>query len=452
MPPAKVDSLDAGAEPGSELPRVLVLGGGFGGMAACKCLADMPVQVTLVDRENHHLFQPLLYQVATAGLSAADIAQPLRHIFAQQKNLVTLMEEVVSIDLKGCKVELKGSSLSYDYLVIGLGVVTGYFGNNDWARFAPGLKTLDEATELRRRILLAFERAENSAEQQTDDAWLSFLVVGGGPTGVELAGAVAELARYVLAREFRRIDPAKTHVYLIEAGPRLLPAFKEAESDYTQKRLEKMGVTVRLNSPVSAVRADGVTVGEEFIPAETVLWAAGVEGNPVARELSNVSLDRGGRIMTDASLTVPGHENAFVVGDLAKLEDAKGKPVPGVAPAAMQMGRHVGEQIRNELRGKPRKPFVYFDKGNLATIGRSSAVAEVRSFTMRGYFAWVAWLGVHLIFLFGMRNRISVFLHWVWSYFTWQRGARIITKKLPGRRNDEAVEGFAQLDEVDLKR
>ena len=388
------------------------------------------MRITLVDRENHHLFQPLLYQVATAGLSAADIAEPLRHIFASQRNLTKRLDEVVTIDLSSQKVELKNSTLDYDYLVVALGASTGYFGNNHWAKYAPGLKTLDEATDLRRRILLAFEEAEIAKTKEAAEKHIKFVVVGGGPTGVELAGAIAELARYVLADEFRQIDAARADIRLIEAGPRLMPAFKEKQSDYTLRRLEKMGVKVHLNTPVSEITEDKVVAGDQTFEIGAVLWAAGVEGSPVAQTMKSLDLDRAGRVYVNLDLTVSDYKNAFVVGDLAHLEDSRGIRVPGVAPAAMQMGTYAAKQILNDLKGRGRKPFTYFDKGNMATIGRSSAVVEVRNLSIRGYPAWLAWLGVHLIFLIGLRNRISVFIQWVWSYVAWHRGARIITKKL----------------------
>ena len=398
----------------NSIPHVIILGGGFAGISAAKQLAKASVRITLVDKEGHHLFQPLLYQVATAGLSAADIAEPLRHIFAKQDNLTTLMDEVVNIDFDSREVELKHDRLNYDYLIVALGASTGYFGNDQWAKYAPGLKTLDEATELRRRILLAFERAEIAETPEEAERWMNFVVIGGGPTGVELAGAVAELARYVLVDEFRNIDTKQARVHLIEAGPRLVPAFREKQSDYTLHRLEKMGVEVHLNTKVSEIKADKVIAGDQSFEVGTVLWAAGVKGNPIARKIQSLELDRAGRVFIETELNIPKHENAFIVGDLASLKDAKGKTVPGVAPAAMQMGKHAAKQILRDLKGKKRKPFVYFDKGNMATIGRSSAIAETKYLAIRGY----------------------VFIQWVWSYISWHRGARIITKKLP---SDESI-------------
>ena len=432
MPTLHLDK-QVSSKDSSSLPHVVILGGGFAGLAAGKALAKYPVKITLIDKENHHLFQPLLYQVATAGLSAADIAQPLRLIFSGQSNLTTLMDEVVDFDLDSSKVHLRSKTLSYDYMVIALGVTTGYFGNQQWAQFAPGLKTLDEATELRRRVLTAFERAELANDSNEASQWLNFVVVGGGPTGVELAGAIAELAQHVMAKDFRHIDSTKAEVHLIEAGPRLLNAFPESQSNYALKRLTKMGVKVHLNEPVSSVSADEVALSNSTISSGTILWAAGVEANSVASNLGQVPRDRAGRLEVNPDLKLPRFENVFVAGDLAKMTDYKGKQVPCLAPAATQMGRHAAKQIARDLAGRPLQPFIYFDKGNMATIGRSSAVANYRKISINGYFAWVAWLGVHLVFLMGMRNRISVFLNWAWSYLAWRQGARIITKKLIGR-------------------
>ena len=431
----------ASPENPSSPPHVVILGGGFAGLAAGKALAKYPVKVTLIDKENHHLFQPLLYQVATAGLSAADIAQPLRHIFSGQSNLTTLMDEVVDFDLNTSKVNLLTQSLHYDYLVVALGVTTGYFGNQSWARFAPGLKTLDEATELRRRVLTAFERAELAKDSGETSLWLTFVVVGGGPTGVELAGAIAELAQHVMAKDFRYIDTTKAQVHLIEAGPRLLSAFPDSQSVYAHKRLSKMGVKVHLNEPVIDVSADGVTLSKSNISSGTILWAAGVEANSVANNLGSIPRDRAGRLEVNPDLKLPNFDNVFVAGDLAKLSDHKGKQVPCLAPAATQMGRHAAKQITRDIAGRPLQPFIYFDKGNMATIGRSSAVANFRNITINGYFAWLAWLAVHLVFLMGMRNRISVFLNWAWSYLAWRQGARIITKKLLGRSDASTATG-----------
>jgi NADH dehydrogenase len=407
--------------------HVVVLGGGFAGLAVCSKLHDPRVRVTLVDRQNHHLFQPLLYQVATAGLAAPDIAQPLRHILSDQRNVTTLMAEVTGIDAAAKRVQLGEQFLSYDYLVVALGARTGYFGHREWEAFAPGLKTLDEATALRRRMLLAFERAETAKDTAERARLLSFVVVGGGPTGVETAGALAELAQRALAGDFRHIDPSRANVHLVEAGPRLLPMFSPEQSDYTKRKLERMGVTVHVSAPVTAVGEGFVQAGDLRIEASVILWAAGVEGSPVVRTLQGATFDRGGRVQVAPDLSVPGLPEVFVAGDLVALTDPKGVRVPGVAPAAMQMGRHVARQILGDLNGKQRVPFTYRDKGSMATIGRSTAVAQVGKLRWNGWFAWAAWLTVHLFFLVGLRNRILVFLQWTWAYFTWQRGARIIT-------------------------
>ncbi len=421
----------------SKKPRIVILGGGFAGLAAAKSLRGIAAEILLVDRQNHHLFQPLLYQVATAGLSAADIAQPLRHILAGQENCSIIMDEVVRINPDKQEVFLKDSSLIYDYLIVALGVCTGYFGHHQWARYAPGLKTLDEATEVRRRVLLAFEKAETAKRPDAAAFWLKFVVVGGGPTGVELAGAVAELARFVLKGEFKRIDPTAACVHLIEAGDRLLPGFGQKQSVYTKKRLQSMGVTVHLNSTVENISREGVEINGTLLQTGTVLWAAGVEGNGVAKTLGKqILFDRAGRVEVNPDLTVSHYRTLFVVGDLANATDSAGKKVPGVAPAASQMGKHAARQIIHDLNGRSRSAFRYFDKGSMATIGRSSGVTEFWRFALRGYIAWLAWLGVHLVFLLGMRNRITVFLHWVWSYVTWQRGARIITKKRPLKNSE----------------
>ncbi|MDF3058389.1 MAG: pyridine nucleotide-disulfide oxidoreductase [Rariglobus sp.] len=407
--------------------HVVVLGGGFAGLAACRRLDDPRVQVTLIDRQNHHLFQPLLYQVATAGLAAPDIAQPLRHIFSDQENVTTLMDDVKRVDLDARRVELgHGSPLTYDYLVIGLGARTGYFGHDEWIRHAPGLKTLAEATHLRRELLLAFERAETASDPAERDRLLNFVVVGGGPTGVETAGALAELARRVLVDDFRRIDPGRAHVHLIEAAPKLLTMFTPEQSDYTRRRLEKMGVTVHLNAPVSEVGKGYVVAGGKRFESSVTIWAAGVEGSPVTRTLAGAPLDRGGRVQVSPDLSLPGRREVFAAGDVVLLTDVNGVRVPGVAPAATQMGRHVAEQILADINQAERAAFAYRDKGSMATIGRSTAVAKVFGMHWTGLPAWLLWMSVHLVFLMGMRNRIGVFLSWIWSYCRWQRGARII--------------------------
>ncbi|MDX1679613.1 MAG: NAD(P)/FAD-dependent oxidoreductase [Akkermansiaceae bacterium] len=408
-------------------PHVVVLGGGFAGITAIKELAKHDFDITLVDRRNHHLFQPLLYQVATAGLSAPDIAQPLRHLFSGHDNVTTLMDEVESIDPKQKRVNMKGHDLNYDYLLLGLGAQTGFFGNDSWARHTMGLKTLNEATDIRLKFLTAFEKAEVESDPEERKRLLNFAVIGGGPTGVEMAGAMAELARRVLVEDFRRIDPSHATIHLVEAADRLMLMYDEELSEYTRKRLEDMGVSVHLNKPVTGIHEGLVEMGDESLEVEAIIWAAGVEANRVTRNMGDLPLERDGRIKVEDDLSVPGHPEVFAIGDIASIEDDKGQQVPGVAPAAMQMGKHAAKQLIAEQVGKPRKPFHYFDKGSMATIGRSSAIAQFAGLQIRGFLAWIAWLAIHLLFLMGMRNRLSVFINWMWSYISWQKGARIIT-------------------------
>lgn len=357
-------------------PRVLVLGGGFAGINAVKLLSRHEFDITLVDRRNHHLFQPLLYQVATAGLSAPDIAQPLRHLFSGHDNVTTLMDEVESIDLDQQVVHLRDGDLAYDYLLLGLGAQTGYFGNHGWAQHSMGLKTLNEAMDIRLKFLTAFENAEVEEDPEERQRLLNFVVIGGGPTGVEMAGAMAELARRVLVRDFRRVDPSQATIHLIEAGKRLMPMYDEELSTYTLKRLEKMGVTVHLGKPATELHEGMVRMGEEVIESETIVWAAGVEANAVTRAMGELPLERDGRIQVEKDLSVPGHPEVLAMGDIASIEAPGGGKVPGVAPAAMQMGKHAAQQLICDGKGKPRKPFRYFDKGSMATIGRSSAIAQ----------------------------------------------------------------------------
>ena len=406
--------------------HVLILGGGFAGLACAKGLADERFRVTLVDRWNHHLFQPLLYQVATAGLTMAEIAQPLRGILSAQKNVTTLMDEVSQIDLEARRVHLKEHVLEYDFLVIALGAKTGYFGHSEWAEHTLGLKSLDDAMTIRKEVLLAFERAESASDPEQASRLLNMVVVGGGPTGVEMAGSLSELAQVVLKEDFRRIDPSLAQVHLIEAGSKLLPSFPGELSDYTLKRLETMGVTVHLNAPVKEVGKGYVVTDKTRFESDIVIWAAGVEASEVTRTLAGIPLDRGGRIEVLPDLSLPGHPEVFAAGDLVALIDPKGVRVPGVSPAAIQMGQFIAKLIPAEGMAVPRPAFVYWDKGSMATIGRKAAVVSVSGVQMRGFLAWLMWLFVHLLFLMGMRNRVSVFVHWTWSYFTWQRGARII--------------------------
>lgn len=414
--------------------RVVVIGGGFGGLECARSLSDPGFAVTLIDRRNHHLFQPLLYQVATAGLSAPEIAQPIRSLVRKQENVTVLMEEACEFDLAGRRVILSGQVLEYDYLVLAMGVRTGYFGHHEWAEHAPGLKSLDDATLIRSRVLRAFERAETSTDEAERKRLMTAVVVGGGPTGVEMAGALTELSRKVLAEDFRHIRPEEAQVLLVEAGPRLLPMFPESLSDYASERLTKMGVQVRLNTMVSHIGPAVVRLGDETLEAENIIWAAGVEADPLTKSLG-VPLDRAGRILVEPDCSLPGYPGVFAVGDLVSLTDKNGVRVPGVAPAATQMGRHVARVIESEVRHRKmfesvqqRAAYGYLDKGNMATIGRSSAVAAAFGMKFRGFPAWLMWLFIHLMFLVGFRNRIAVFLQWMYSYLTWRRGARIITR------------------------
>jgi NADH:ubiquinone reductase (H+-translocating) len=413
-------------------PHLVVIGGGFAGLWCTRALADTAIAITLVDRANHHLFQPLLYQVATAGLSAGDIAAPLRHILRRQRNVAVRLGEVVAIDTAARMVTLAdGAVLRYDLLLVASGATHAYFGHDEWAAHAPGLKTLDDAMTLRRRVLLAFENAENAATDAERDAWLTFAVVGGGPTGVELAGTLAEIARHTLRHEFRRIDPARARVQLVEAGTRVLAAFDPNLSMKAAQQLQRLGVQVLTGAPVQAIDAQGYTRGGERTSARTVIWAAGVAASPLGG-LLGAPLDRAGRVQVQADLSLPGHDDVFVAGDLAALTQADGKPVPGVAPAAKQMGTHVARSIGARLAGRSdeRMPFVYRDWGNLATIGRMAAVVELPrkllGLRFSGLLAWWFWLAAHVFFLIGFRNRLVVLTNWAWAYFTYQRHARVV--------------------------
>ena len=407
------------------MTKVVVVGGGFAGLWAVRALAKAPVDVTLVDRRNHHLFQPLLYQVATAGLSAPDIAAPLRHILRGQVNVDVRLAELTAIDVAARRVQLDdGGALPYDFLVLATGATHSYFGRDEWASVAPGLKTLDDALAIRRRVLMAFERADAAASTAERDAWLSFAVVGGGPTGVELAGTLAEIARKTLRREFRHIDPASARVMLVEAGPRILSGFPEQLSAKAERQLRRLGVEVLCGSAVTDIGEPGFQLGGAFVASRTVLWAAGVTASPIGR-LLGVPLDRAGRVIVAPDLSVPGLENVFVAGDLASVQQ-DGRPVPGVAPAAKQMGSHVADAIRARLHGRAAPAFRYRDYGNLATIGRMAAVVDLRGLHLSGPLAWWFWLVAHVFFLIGFRNRLLVLVNWAWSYWTYQRHARII--------------------------
>ena len=410
------------------IKHVVVLGGGFGGLWATRALASAPVRITLVDRTNHHLFQPLLYQVATAGLSAPDIAAPLRYILRKQRNVTVRLDQVQSIDTANRRVHCENGELTYDYLVVATGASHSYFGHPEWAEFAPGLKTLDDAMLLRRRLLSAFEAAEREEDPAKRAAWLNFAVVGGGPTGVELAGTLVEIARHTLVQEFRHADVRQAQVHLLEAGPRVLPSMPESLSESALVQLRKLGVQVHLGKAVTTIDAQGFSLGDERFAARTVLWAAGVAANPLGKSLAaqcGASVDRAGRVQVEPDLSLPGLPEVFVIGDLASISYA-GKAVPGVAPAAKQMGAHVAKMIRLRLKNKPGSAFAYQDFGNLATIGRMAAVVDLRGFKFSGLIAWWFWLFAHVLFLIGFRNRLLVLIQWGFSYWTYQRHARVI--------------------------
>ncbi|MDQ3617198.1 MAG: NAD(P)/FAD-dependent oxidoreductase [Pseudomonadota bacterium] len=410
---------------GEARPHVVIVGGGFGGLWATRALARADMRITLIDRRNHHLFQPLLYQVATAGLSAPDIAAPLRHILHRQGNVDVRLGDVVGIDPGAQRVTLAdGDGVGYEYLLLASGATHAYFGHDDWAPHAPGLKTLDDALAIRRKLLLAFERAEASDDPVERAAWLNFAVVGGGPTGVELAGTLAELARHTLKHEFRRIDPSDAKVRLLEAGPRVLASFPESLSIKARAQLERLGVEVLTGTPVNAIDARGYVLGDTFVAARTVVWAAGVAASPLGA-LLDAPRDRAGRVLVAPDLSVPGHPRIFIAGDLASVQ-RDGRPVPGTAPAAKQMGAHVAVAIRARIDGRPAPAFSYRDFGNLATIGRMAAVVDLHGVKVSGVLAWWFWLAAHVLFLIGFRNRLIVMINWAWAYWSYQRHARII--------------------------
>lgn len=406
-----------------------MLGGGFGGLAFGRAINTDMAEVVLIDRQNHHTFQPLLYQVATAGLAVPDIAHPIRSIFRKKQGIDVWLDEALSIDPKNKLITLRDhNSLFYDYLVVGVGARTNYFGHEEWGKFAPGLKTLDDAAVIRQRILYAFEQADLVDDPVERAKLMTIVVVGGGPTGVELAGAFAELSRSVLRRDFRHIDPKQARIILLEVGDRILQPFHPNLSAQALQQLESLGVEVRLGVKIEDINADGVLLEDDRIEAENVIWGAGVRASRLCASLPGEK-DRAGRIKVEPDLSIPGHPEIFAIGDIVNLVDDRGKPVPGVSPAAIQMGQHVAKTLNRELAGKTakRKPFRYLDKGTMATIGRSKAVADIRGLRFSGFPAWFAWLAVHLIFLVGFRNRISVFISWIYNYFAYRGGARIIT-------------------------
>ena len=438
-------------------PRVVIVGAGFGGLNAARALAKASVRVTVIDRKNFHTFQPLLYQVATAGLSPGEIAAPIRSILRSDKNVEVLMGEVNGFDLERRVVQTPDADVPYDYLIVAAGAGHSYFGHEEWEPFAPGLKTIEDALEIRRRVLLAFELAERQAAAGETEAPLNFVVVGGGPTGVELAGTLAEISRYALAHDFRSINPARTHILLIEAGPRLLPTYAEDLSRSAEAQLRGLGVEVRTSTMVTQVEAGAVHLGETPLSATVTLWAAGVAASPLGKKLG-LPVDRAGRVPVQADLSIPGHPEVFVIGDLAATKDEQGKLLPGVAPVAMQQGKYVARVIGDEVNRpdrsyagvETRPAFHYWDKGSLATIGRAAAVAQFGKIHISGYLAWLSWLFVHIFFLIGFRNRVLVFIQWAWSYVTYERGARLITGSTylpgwtnprPGRVTDEQPAG-----------
>jgi NADH dehydrogenase len=411
------------------MPHVVIIGGGFAGLNAAKGLGNVAdIQVTLVDRTNHHLFQPLLYQVAMAGLSPADIAAPIRSILSGFRNIRVLQGEVQSIAPDRNTVVTDFGELTYDYLILACGARHSYFGHDEWEEYAPGLKNLEQATEVRRRVLLAYEEAERSNSAEVRKRFLTFVVVGGGPTGVELAGAIGEMSRFTLARDFRNIDAKLARVILLEAGPRIFPMFSEAQASKATRDLEHLGVQVWAGSAVTNIDANGVDIGSERIESATVLWAAGVKASPLG-QAAGFEVDRQGRVQVEPDLSVKGRQNVFVAGDQACFIHQTGKPLPGTAPVAMQQGNYLARTIRRELAGKPREPFHFVDKGQMATIGRSRAIVEIGKWKLSGFIAWLMWLVVHIYYLTGFKNRLLVVLQWAWSYLTFHRGARLIVNR-----------------------
>jgi NADH:quinone reductase (non-electrogenic) len=411
----------------TEKPRVVIIGAGFGGLEAAKKLAGEAVRVTVVDRTNYHLFQPLLYQVATAALSPADIAAPVRAILSKSKNMEVILAEVESIDVNAKKVRMVDEELDYDYLIVATGARHSYFGHPEWEKLAPGLKSLEDAVEIRRRILLAFEYAERISDEAARKAAMTFVVIGGGPTGVEMAGAIAEIARYTLAKDFRHIDPSQARVILVEADPWVLAAFPNDLQISARKQLVDLGVEVRTGIHATNLSEEGLQVGDEFIPCRVRIWAAGNNASFVGHSLG-APIDRVGRVIVNKDLTIPDHPEVQVIGDLANFSHQTGQPLPGVSPVAMQQGRHAAHNILAMIDGRKPQRFWYFDKGSMATIGRNKAVADLKLIHLSGIPAWLAWLFVHIIFLVGFRNRLAVLFQWAWAYFSFNKGARLITR------------------------
>jgi len=411
-------------------PHVVVLGGGFAGLYAAKALRDAPVRVTVVDRRNHHLFQPMLYQVATAALNPADIASPIRSVLRSQQNTEVLLAEAVSVDTGGRTVRLaEGDGLDYDYLLVGTGARHSYFGHDAWEPLAPGLKSLEDALDIRRRVLLAFERAEREPDPVRRHAYLTFVIVGGGPTGVEMAGAVAEIRRYALRRDFRHIDPGEATVMLLEGGPRLLTSYPVALSDQAKLKLRRLGVEVRTETLVTEIRPGSVVAAGWTIPTQTVIWAAGNVASPLLRTLG-APLDSAGRVLVEPDCTIPGHPEVFVLGDAAAFNHDESGLLPGICPVAIQMGQYAARAIEGDIAGRARRAFSYWDRGQLAVIGRGQAVADIWRLHFGGLLAWLIWIFVHIFFLIGFRNRVLVLIQWGWSYLTYSRGARLITEEM----------------------
>jgi len=418
-------------------PHVVIIGAGFGGLEAAKKLACKDVRVTVIDRTNYHLFQPLLYQVATAALSPADIAAPIRAILSKCRNVEVILAEVESVDVDAKKVKTVDLQIDYDYLILATGARHSYFGHGEWEKLAPGLKSLEDAVELRRRILMAFEYAEKINDEKARSAAMNFVIIGGGPTGVELAGAIAEISRHTLARDFRHINPSEARVILIEGDSRLLAAYPPDLSESARKQLTDLGVEVRTNTRATNLTEAGVQIGDEFIPCRVKIWAAGNNASFVGKTLG-VPADRAGRVIVNEDLTVPGHPEVQVIGDLANFTHQTGEPLPGISPVAMQQGRHAARNVLAMIKGRKAKRFRYWDKGTMATIGRNKAVADLRFLHLSGRLAWLAWLFVHILFLVGFRNRLLVFIQWAWAYFTFDKGARLITRNFQSEQRPPA--------------